>query len=73
MDTASVAALLATISTQTDLAARVLHHEGGERHLTDLRHVAGALHTEQRTDRRGRTGLLEWLDRTGPSGRRARP
>ncbi|MGB7983156.1 MAG: UvrD-helicase domain-containing protein [Candidatus Nanopelagicales bacterium] len=60
--TGSVAALLATISSEIDLAARVLRHPGGERHLTDLRHIAGVLHGEQRANRRGLPGLLEWLD-----------
>ncbi len=73
VDTTSVAALLATISTETDLAARVLRHADGERHLTDLRHVAGALHAEQRAHRLGLTALLEWLsERVRRAGERER-
>ena len=40
----------------------MLSRPDGERQLTDLRHVAGALHTHQRRTRCGVTGLLDWLD-----------
>src|SRR5690606_20316047 len=41
-----VAALLEAVMASTDLAARVLAHHGGERLLTDLRHVGQLLHVE---------------------------
>ena len=69
----SVAEMLAAIEEETQLAARVLSHPGGERDLTDLRHLAGALHVQQRTSRAGLAGLNDWLTdqirRTSESGR----
>jgi exodeoxyribonuclease V beta subunit len=61
LEGASVAALLAAMSRDAGLASRVLVRPGGERHLTDLRHVAGALHAEQRRARLGLVGLVDWL------------
>ncbi len=73
LDGSGVAALMAAMSQETDLAARVLTRPAGERHLTDLRHVASVLHREQRSTRAGLVGLAEWLtDRHAP-GRRAHP
>jgi exodeoxyribonuclease V beta subunit len=43
------------------LTARVLGQVGGERLLTDLRHVAQTLHETAVRDGLGLTGLLEWL------------
>jgi exodeoxyribonuclease V beta subunit len=43
------------------LTARVLGQVGGERLLTDLRHVAQTLHETAVRESRGLTGLLEWL------------
>lgn len=43
------------------LPARVLSREGGERELTDLRHVAQLLHRAGREQGLGLAGLLEWL------------
>ena len=57
-----VAGLMTVLSAQTGLLPRVLSRPDGERHLTDLRHVAGALHAQQRQSRCGATGLLDWLD-----------
>ena len=43
------------------LAARVLAHAGGERLLTDLRHVGHLLHETATADGLGLAGLLAWL------------
>jgi len=43
------------------LTARVLRQFGGERLLTDLRHVAQTLHETALHQSLGLTGLLEWL------------
>ncbi|WP_246050847.1 UvrD-helicase domain-containing protein [Nocardioides guangzhouensis] len=43
------------------LYARVLARADGERHLTDLRHVAQALHQAALVDRLGLVALLTWL------------
>ncbi len=58
-----VAALFATLSQETRLAARLLHRSNGERLLTDLRHVAEALHAAALEAQLGLTGLLSWLRR----------
>ncbi len=57
-----VASLLARITSETALMSRVLSRADGERHVTDLRHVAAALHARQRAARGGVTGLLDWLE-----------
>ena len=69
LESDSPAALFATVSQETGLAARALGYVGGERHLTDLRHVAGALHAEQRSTGCGLVRLVDWL---GERVRRAR-
>ena len=43
------------------LAARLLSTDGGERLLTDIRHVGQALHEAAVTDRLGLVALLTWL------------
>jgi exodeoxyribonuclease V beta subunit len=43
------------------LAARVLAREGGERLLTDIRHVGQALHEAAVSERLGLVALLTWL------------
>jgi exodeoxyribonuclease V beta subunit len=43
------------------LTARVLTRVGGERLLTDVRHVGEALHTVSVSERLGAVGLLGWL------------
>jgi exodeoxyribonuclease V beta subunit len=55
-----VAALFEAAEEQ-GLTARVLRKVGGERLLTDLRHLAQTLHETARRDSLGLTGLLEWL------------
>ena len=55
-----IAAVL-EILTADGLSARVLGQVGGERTLTDLRHVAQLLHETSRRDALGLTALLAWL------------
>lgn len=61
VDSDGVAALMARMSQRSGLAERVLAHEGGERHLTDLRHVAEALHVQQRSTGADVAGMVAWL------------
>ena len=56
-----VAALHEAVAADTRLTERVLRHHGGERLLTDLRHVAQALHTVMLADQLGISALAEWL------------
>ncbi len=49
-------------ATGAGMLARVLARSDGERTLTDLRHVAGLLHEEERRTRCGLTQLLDWLE-----------
>ena len=55
-----VAAVLAAASSG-GLDSRVLHHEGGERMLTDLRHVAETLHQRVVAEGDGLASLTTWL------------
>ena len=55
-----VAAVLEAL-TVAGLPARVLGRVGGERTLTDLRHVAQLLHEVGRREQLGLVALLEWL------------
>ena len=55
-----IAAVLELVTTQ-GLPGRVLGQVGGERTLTDLRHVAQLLHEVARRDQLGLVALLEWL------------
>lgn len=56
-----VAALMTTISRREQLAGRVLARPGGERELTDLRHVGQLLHAEVMAEQLGLTALTAWL------------
>ena len=58
-----MAALAATIMATEQLPERVLAREGGERELTDLRHVAELLHRAGTADGLGATALATWLRR----------
>jgi exodeoxyribonuclease V beta subunit len=58
-----VAALLEAVTTDTELPARLLARTDGERWLTDLRHVAQALHGVSTSAHLGPGALLEWLRR----------
>jgi exodeoxyribonuclease V beta subunit len=55
-----VAAVLEA-STAGGLPARVLSRVGGERDLTDLRHIGEALHEVAQHDRLGLVAVLTWL------------
>jgi exodeoxyribonuclease V beta subunit len=54
-------AALFEAAEERGLTARVLGTVGGERLLTDLRHLAQTLHETARRESLGLTGLLEWL------------
>jgi exodeoxyribonuclease V beta subunit len=56
-----VAALLETISTDTRLSERLLALVGGERMLTDLRHIGQSLHAAMVGGQLGVGALVEWL------------
>ncbi len=56
-----VAAVFETAVSSRDVPARVLAREGGERLLTDLRHVAESLHDQATRERLGLTALLAWM------------
>src|SRR5690606_30280067 len=56
-----MAALLEPLAARTRLTERILRHEGRERTLTDLRHVAQLRNREARTRRLGHTALIRWL------------
>jgi len=54
-------AALVEAAEERGLSARVLRLEGGERLLTDLRHVAQTLHQQAVTERLGLPALLQWF------------
>ena len=56
-----VAALLETLTADTRLPERLLGTVGGERRLTDLRHLAEALHSAMVAGPLGVGALREWL------------
>jgi exodeoxyribonuclease V beta subunit len=56
-----VASLERTVLHERGVAGRVLASFGGERHLTDLRHVGRLLHTAELEEDRGVSSLLAWL------------
>ena len=58
--TRGVAAVLEAASVD-GLPARVLAEVGGDRRLTDLRHIGEALHEVTLTERHGLVSLLTWL------------
>jgi exodeoxyribonuclease V beta subunit len=58
-----VAALLEVVTDTQNLTERLLARVGGERYLTDLRHVGQALHAAARRDDLGPAALVEWLQR----------
>ncbi|HEY5878452.1 MAG TPA: UvrD-helicase domain-containing protein [Nakamurella sp.] len=58
-----VAALLEVVSVETGLPARVLGVVGGERLLTDLRHIGQLLQSAALEEGLGVAALVEWLRR----------
>ena len=56
-----VAALVETISTDMRLVERLLAYTGGERRLTDLRHLGQSLHAAMVSGQLGVSALVEWL------------
>ena len=58
-----VASLTETVTREQDLSARVLGELGGERALTDVRHIAQLLHGAALADGLGPTALAQWLRR----------
>jgi exodeoxyribonuclease V beta subunit len=63
LNRSGIATLLELIGAQTGLAMRVLASTGGERELTDLRHVGELLHAAAVDGHLGITALLSWLRR----------
>jgi len=58
-----VAALFETVSLEESVQQRILGQPDGERLLTDLRHIAEALHEASLEGQLGLTALLAWLRR----------
>jgi exodeoxyribonuclease V beta subunit len=58
-----VAALFEAVSLSESVQQRVLSQQAGERLLTDLRHIAQALHQAALEGQLGKTALLVWLRR----------
>jgi len=58
-----VAALLEVVMTTTELVPRVLAVEGGERVLTDIRHIGQTLHAAAVQGSLGPAAVVEWLQR----------
>ncbi len=56
-----VASVYETAVSAQGLPERVLGHDGGERLLTDLRHVGESLHDQATRERMGLTALLVWM------------
>ena len=56
-----LAALLETVSVENRVPERLLSVEGGERQLTDLRHLAQSLHAAMTSGQLGVGALVEWL------------
>jgi exodeoxyribonuclease V beta subunit len=56
-----VAALLETITSEEDLGRRLLSDIGGERRLTDLRHIGQSLHAAAVNAQLGVGALIAWL------------
>ena len=69
--TRGIAAVLEA-STVGGLPARVLAEVGGERRLTDLRHIGEALHEVTLKERHGLVSLLAWLREQVAEGRAGR-
>ncbi len=57
-----VAALFEVMTGIDGVSRRLLAHRGGDRVVTDLRHVAELLHAQQSRNGLGMAQLLDWLD-----------
>ncbi|WP_432557968.1 UvrD-helicase domain-containing protein [Granulicoccus sp. GXG6511] len=64
-------AALSEAVLESGLAERLLERVGGDRELTDLRHLGELLHAAQVRERFGTTALAEWLDERIREGRAA--
>ena len=71
LTTRGVAAVLEAANV-AGLPARVLAEVGGDRRLTDLRHIGEALHEVTLTERHGPVSLLTWLRAQVSDGRSGR-
>ena len=65
-----VAALLEAVTSDTRLAERLLGQVGGERSLTDLRHIGQSLHAVMQGRQLGVSALIEWLSERIADARR---
>jgi exodeoxyribonuclease V beta subunit len=65
-----VAALLEAVTSDTRLAERLLGQIGGERALTDLRHIGQSLHAVMQSGQLGVSALVEWLSERITDARR---
>ena len=61
LGTRGVAALVEAVTTETGLPERLLRQVGGERQLTDLRHIGQNLHAAMVAGQLGISALVEWL------------
>jgi exodeoxyribonuclease V beta subunit len=61
LDSRGVAALLETAMTENRIPERLLSLRGGERMLTDLRHLGQSLHAAMSSSQLGIGALVEWL------------
>ncbi|MGH8970810.1 MAG: UvrD-helicase domain-containing protein, partial [Actinomycetes bacterium] len=63
LDDRGVAAMFEAVSLDQQLQPRILGQVGGERMLTDLRHIAQVMHEAALEGQLGLTALLVWLRR----------
>jgi exodeoxyribonuclease V beta subunit len=68
-----VAALFAAVDAAHSVTARLLAQRGGERRLTDLRHIADVLHQAAVTEGLGPAALSTWLRRRMLEAQRSEP
>ncbi len=70
---AGVAALFAAVDAAHSVTARLLAERGGERRLTDLRHIADVLHQAAVAEGLGPAALSTWLRRRMVEAQRSEP
>ncbi len=58
-----IASLTEVVTHEEGLPGRLLPREGGEREMTDLRHLAQLLHAESNREQLGVAALVTWLRR----------